>query len=513
MLVARQTDIFRGDAGPVGQEGPIGVRARRAPAARPPVMAASWLGLFLTLTILSCFPTPANGQMGGMGGGMPGAGGGAGAPGPPQRAKFRDAIHETDGLTIGREEGDKIVLAVRLVGNRSVSPHLIHQKLQTRKDRFFDYETVLADVHRLIEMGSFDDVTFDIQETPADAAQPGVIVTFKVRERPVITEVIFFGNTRINDRELRGRAGLTKKDPLNPYAIESAQRRLIDYYHEEGFNRVAISVEYGQPDAPEGQRLSSGEVVFRINEGQKERIRTIRMVGNTIVSGSRLKSIIKSRDARYGATLYVGNTADLQKINRDVDILQAYYHNLGFLTASVGRSIEYEENGKFMSVTFDIHEGPRFRIGDIQIVGNQYVTEESLRARHELISGATFSGTKMQLDIGSMIYGYGELGFIYAEVEPKTIIRDEAGVVDLVYQIEEGDRWRIGEIHVNIDGEPHLMKESTILNLMELREGDVIDRRKLESDRRRLGASPLLEADMNIAEPPDIKVVPRQELR
>jgi len=476
------------------------------PVLRAIVAAVTFTGLWIHL------PAKVGAQMGG--GGMPAGG----APGPASRPKFRDAIHETDGLTINREEGDKIVLGVKLVGNRTISSHVIYQKLQTRKDRFYNYETVLTDTHSLVTMGAFENVTFDIQETPPDVTPAGVYVTFKVIERPVIADVVFFGNMKMTDRELRGRAGLTAGDPLSPYTIEEAERRLTDYYHEEGFARAVVTQQViGSTTDPDIEsikgKLKPGTILFRINEGLKERIRTINVIGNTIVSESRLKNVIKSRDSRYGMTAYIGNTADMQKLNRDVDILQAYYHNLGFLTANVGRNIEYEENGKWLNVTFVVNEGPRFSIGDIQIVGNRYITTESLIARQELKPGDFFSGTKMQLDIGAIVYGYGELGFIYAEVDPKTIIRDESGTVDLVYQIDEGDRWRIGEIQVNIDGEPHLMKERTILNLMELREGDVIDRRKLENDRRRLGASPLLESDLNIAEPPDIKVVPKQELR
>ena len=73
----------------------------------------------------------------------------------------------------------------------------------------------------------------------------------------------------------------------------------------------------------------------------------------------------------------------------------------------------------------------------------------------------------MRRDIGELTYGYGELGFIYAEVEPQTVMRDEANEVDLIYKISEGDRWRIGEIKVSIEGEPHLMRDTTMLNLID----------------------------------------------
>ena len=385
------------------------------------------------------------------------------------------------------------------MGNKTVGLHRILQELQTRKSRFYDYETVLGDVRRLNDMGSFDHVTFKVDETPE-----GVVVTYTLHERPTITKVIFHGNRALNDREIKGRAGINAKDPLNEFSIESGRRRLIDYYHEEGFNQVSIASSIGIKD-------DAGTVVFRINEGPKERIWDINIEGNTIVGEARLKKIINSRGRMAGVIAYLSNTADLAKIDQDVNVLAAYYHNLGFLTATVGRRIEYDDSGKWITVTFVIQEGPRFQVNDVQIVGTEFVEEESLRARLELKPGDMFDGTLMRRDVGELVYGYGELGFIYAEVEPKTVMRDEANVVDLVYEITEGDRWKVGEIRVNIDGEPHLMRETTMLNLVDLREGDWIDRRTLELNRRRLERSQLLETNPQIADPPDIKVIPRKE--
>lgn len=428
-----------------------------------------------------------------------GPGGNPNLPGPEEKPKFREYIHNSDGLPIRREKGDAVVLDVRIVGNKIVEVHRILQQLQTRKSRFYDYETVLGDVRRLNDMGAFDHVTFKIDERP-----DGVVVTYTVHERPTISRVVFHGNRALNDRELKGRAGIDKSDPLNEFSIESSRRRLMDYYREEGFNQVAISSHIGTKDDP-------GTVVFRINEGPKERIAGIQIEGNTVVSEARLLKIINSRGPMLGVISYINNKADLTKIDQDVDVLAAYYHNLGFLTATVGRRIAYDESGKWLTVTFVIQEGPRFKVNNVQIIGNEFVTEDSLRERLELKAGDMFNGTVMRRDVGELVYGYGELGFIYAEVEPKTVMRDEANTVDLVYEITEGDRWKVGQIRVNIEGEPHLMRETTMLNLVDLREGDWIDRRTLELNRRRLERSQLLETNPQVADPPDIKVVPRED--
>ena len=449
--------------------------------------------------IAACQATSANAQFGG--GGMGGGGGGAPAPAADAKPKFREHVHSLEGLAVRREKGDLIVAEVRIIGNRRVSIHRIMQELQTRANRFYDDDTVLSDVRRLNDMGSFDHVTYKTEEIKKGEMR----VTFSVHEREIITQVIYHGNRGLNDRELKGRSGLAPNDPLNEFSIESGRRRLIDYYQGEGFNQVSVLSSVGVQNDPNA-------VIFRINEGPKERISKIRIEGSTIVNESRLKKIINSRGPMAGVIPWVNNTADMQKINEDVDVLAAYYHNLGFLTATVGRHLEYDESGKWLTVTYVVNEGPRFRVNEIQIIGNEFITEQSLRDRLELKPGDMYDGSILRTDVGELVYGYGELGFIYAEVDPQTVMRDEDNIVDLIYKISEGDRWKVGQIRVNIDGEPHLMRETTMLNLVDLREGDWINRRTLEVNRSRLERSQLLEVNPQIADPPDIKVVPNDDL-
>jgi outer membrane protein insertion porin family len=456
-----------------------------------------WLAVLnISLILATSVGTVAHAQFGG------GAGGGAGsaAPGgPPEKPAFRDYVHERGGMKPHRETGDVVVVDVVVAGNTNVSTEKIFQQLQTRKDRFYDYETVLADIRRLNDMGSFEHVTYRLKEVPG-----GMAVRFEVRERPTISKVVYHGNRALNDRELNGRAGITAGDPMSEFSIESARRRLVDYYQEEGFNQVAIKTV-------RGAGADSQAVIFRINEGPKERIRDVIVEGGTIVTSARLEKIVKSRGPFGGVLRHVNNVADLRKIDEDVKVLESYYHNLGFLTATVGRQIQYDSTGKWMTVKFVVNEGQRYKVNEVKVIGNQYIETASLMNLLELKSGDMFDGTLMRRDISEITYAYGSLGFIYSEIEPQTVMRDEANLVDLVYTINEGDRWKIRNINVNIDGEPHLMKDTTLLNQIDLVEGEYINRRTLEINRKRLERQSLLEVNPAVADPPDIKVVPVDE--
>lgn len=457
------------------------------------------LGLFLLLA------SPAAAQFGG---GMGGGGGGGAAPPGIEKPRFRDHVMEQGGLSVRRETGDKVVRVVRIVGNRQIETERILQLLRTRADRVFDEQTVLADVRRLYEFRAFQTVRDSVEED----GQGGVTVTFTVEEFPLISDVKFHGNKAIGDRELRGRAGIVKEDPLNNAAIESTRRRLLDYYHEQGFGLVSIDSVIGLSANPaEGIAADPNAVIYRINEGPKERIWSIRIEGNTVVGEDRLKKVIQSRGPMLNVGYYIGNTANLEKIDSDVDVLAAYYQNLGYLTARVDRLLEYDASGKWLTVTFVIDEGPQFSVNEIRIAGNRFIDEASLREGLSLKAGEALNGTRMNADVSDITYAYGSLGFIYAEVKAEIRWIDSPNSVDVVYQIEEGDRWKVGHIYVEIDGEPNLMREYTMLNYLDLVEGQFIDRRTLEMNRRRLLRSELLETNPTIADPPDLRVVPRDE--
>src|SRR5690606_27236348 len=163
-----------------------------------------------------------------------GGGGGPDAPNSLEKPAFRDYVHERGGVRPAPRSGDQVVADVTIRGNSTVSTESVFQKLHTRKDRFYEFETVLADIRRLHEL--FEFATYELEERP-----DGVAVHFTVRERPTISQVHYHGNRGINDRDLAGRSGINAGDPLSEFSIESARRRLLDFYHDEGFNQATVT--------------------------------------------------------------------------------------------------------------------------------------------------------------------------------------------------------------------------------------------------------------------------------
>lgn len=414
------------------------------------------------------------------GGGMGGGPGGAGAPPGIEKPKFRDHLFQQGGMRVQRERGDKLVAKVTIQGNRTVGLDRVMSQIQTREGRVYDFNLVMEDVRRLHRFGAFGRIR-PVMTEQAD----GMHVTYIVEERPVVQTVQFHGNHGINDRELRGRVGIEKGDPLNQFSIESARSRLQEYYHEEGFNQATIETVQGA--VLDGKNYPNA-VVFRINEGPLERVKKIDVVGNTFVSAARLKKIIKTRGA-FLNTFNLMNRAKMEVINSDVDNLTSYYRNLGFFDAEVGLMKYYDESGKYLNLRFVIVEGPRYKVRNIRLVGNKYVQSNSLMQSMMLKEGEYFDRAKMQSDMQKIRYGLGSLGFIFADVEVRPTVLDEPGVMDVVYKVAEGDQYRCGEIRIHVEGDDHLVSDHVIKNRLEFHEGELLDRRNIDRSERLLKAA------------------------
>lgn len=371
-------------------------------------------------------------------------------------------------------EGQPIV-EVRVVGNETVSTADILRQLRTRAGRSLQTEVIEDDVRRLNRMRRFINV-----QTLFQRAQGGVVVIFQVFERPTIREVKYLGNYKYKTRALEKETGLTVGSPIDPYLVEEGRRKIEDYYKTRGYTQCRVRVL-------EGHRPGDHTVAYLIHEGDKQIIRSVQFVGNTIVSDGRLKTQIQSKPLFF----FFQNQIDPQKINDDVDRLTAYYRSLGYFRARVGRELLFDAEGIRANLTFVIDEGPRYAIRNVSFHGNRLYDSEGLSGQLTLKSGQYFDQTKLNKDLAMLRDLYGGQGYVFADVKADPRFLEEPGQLDLIYNIDEGDRYRVGRIFVHIAGEHPHTRTTTVLNRISLQPGDICDIRQLRASERRLRASGL----------------------
>lgn len=419
--------------------------------------------------------------------GPPAASPGNGMPGGPPANVFPPGAGPAN-------QPRQLVTEVQVLGNAGTKDYEIQKHIHTRKDREFDSELVQADVRRLVTTGLFRDV-----KTFTRPAAGGVVVIFEVFERPRIHEIKHLGNRGLSEKQLLKEHGLKKGDPLNSYSCEEARRKIEELYHSKGFPTATVELW-------EGDKPGDKNAVFLINEGQIERIAYVTFQGNKIATDSRLKTQIQSKPGFLW--YFFSGKVDRAKIDADVEKLTSYYRSLGYFRARIGRELEFDDSGRWLTLNFIIDEGPRYVVRNVSIEGNKKFASQPLLDFLQLKSGKYFNQAEMNRDLNTIVDLYGSQGHVFADVQADPRFLEEPGTIDLVYRIQEGDVFSISEINVKITGEfPHT-RQTAVLNRLGFRPGDIIDTRKIRDAERRLKASQLFEVNPAEAEPPRILVRP-----
>jgi outer membrane protein insertion porin family len=386
------------------------------------------------------------------------------------------------------------VISIEFKGNQFLTAEKLYGTIKTRIDRSFDSAIIKEDVRRLYRTGLIRDVRL-----LTNTAASGVHLTFEIFERPTINTVRFIGNRMFLDNKLTKQTDLRGGDALDIFAIEDAKRKIEELYHEKGHPKAHVTIL-------EGNKPDQRNVVFYIDEGPREKIAKIEVVGNDprLATDARLKTQLQAKD-KLTNWLYGGDYIP-KAIDADVQQLISYYRNLGYFQATAGRQVEYDESGHWVTLRFIVNEGPRYRIGSISIQGNNRVSSPTLQPLLTIQNGDYFNRSELSAMLDSLKEIYGKLGFIYSTVTPDIRFKEVPGELDVVFQIVEGDQFKIGRIDAHISGlNPHT-KNAVVLNRLSLIPGYLANNREVKASERRLRFSSLFNSDPSLGTPPSIVI-------
>lgn len=371
-----------------------------------------------------------------------------------------------------------IVKQIKILGNKKIEESAIRSKLKTSVGQKFSESTVREDIQALFSMGFFDDIIVEQNKVTG-----GVAVSYQVKEKPTMSAVLFEGNDAIDDAELAEASELKAFQILDLSKARTTVEKILKLYEDKGFFLAKITYKV-QPEADGNVQL-----IFNVTENEKVKVAQIRFLGNRSISSGRLKSVMQTQEGGFFSFMSGAGSYKQEAFDRDIQALYyLIYYNEGYIQAKVDRPQVYvTPDKKNIYITIRIDEGEKFHIGEVAFAGDLLFSDQELYESVKIKRGELFVYSIMQNDLRALQAKYGDLGYAYANIIPRTRIRERERLVDITYEIDKGNKVYINRISVKGNTKT---RDKVVRREMQILEGELYNetgRRESEARVRRLG--------------------------
>jgi len=321
----------------------------------------------------------------------------------------------------------KTVIEIQIKGNKQVPIGAIKVHIQTRVSAEYKEEVVRQDKQRLLKTGQFTSV-----KATSTTTNKGIIVTYVVTERPLVTGLGFTGNKSISSSDLQKELTFQRNDALDDVKIHEGLKAIEAKYKTVGFSLARVT--FVKDDR---------KVFYKIVEGPRVTIRRVEFKGNTHFWKTKLRFKIEVWRKWWP---FVEGYYDQEKIDRDIITLRNLYVGEGFLDAEVLRELEYSDDKSRITLTYVIRQNQRYRVNKVTFEGSKIFDDKELTKDLKLLNGAFYTRENQEFDTRRLKEKYGRVGYIGAVVSPAKRFKVKPGLVDVIYKIRESDQYRVGEV-------------------------------------------------------------------
>ena len=372
------------------------------------------------------------------------------------------------------EPARKIIKAIEIVGNESISTNTVISKMKTKIGSLYLENVVSDDIKRLYLLGYFSDINVETQDY-----EGGIKLIIKVTERPVIEKISFEGTKHLymKEEKLKELIDLKSKEKeyLDYSKLKEDSLSLKNLYNKKGFSDA--KVDYKVDINKETNRAA---VTFTVEESRRVRVTKIIVEGNKHFPNRRILRLMKTKRA----WLFNRGILKEEVLAEDIERLSSFYKKEGYADVEVGHSIVRDPKRSNLTINITIREGRRYLTGNIAIQGHSAVADKVIRdGLKACLPGKVFSQDGLKQDIVNIQGIYFDRGYIFARVDGTTSFNSATERVDIVYSIVENEVAYVDKIKIRGN-----IKTKDVVIRRELRifPGDKFDGDKLRRTKERL---------------------------
>jgi outer membrane protein insertion porin family len=314
---------------------------------------------------------------------------------------------------------------------------------------------------RLWETGLFHDIQLRVR---GGVDGIPVVLTLAVEERPRVRQLRIEGLRTLSERAVRDSIAVRPGEPFAPDRGVRVTRFIESELASRGIPFARASLR----EIPVEDDPGMVDLLLEVEEGSRIAVSEVRFVGNEVFSDSDLSRVMSTR--AEGFFWFRSGQFDPVTLEEDLAVrLPEFYASNGYLDFRTVWDTLYVDSSTGKGV-LEVHldEGAQYRVASFSVEGNRRFPTSELEALYRaeeggLLRALRITGRGGRSDafdqpgflestrrVGEL---YANQGFLYADIEPMVNRGEPQGddprpVVDLVWDIEEGQPAYIRRIHI-----------------------------------------------------------------
>ncbi len=368
---------------------------------------------------------------------------------------------------------------MRVEGLQRISEGTVFNYLPINIGDSVDQVRIQEAIRALYDQALFDDIEMRREEETL------IIV---VKERPSIDNFTIEGNKDIKTEDLMESlraVGLARGRTFDRSVLDNVQQFLKEQYYDRG--KYGVSVETSVMDRPN----NTVSVFIIVKEGDRAKIRQVNIIGNHSFPEEEIRSGFALDTANWLSWFRQDDRYAKESLEGDLETLKSFYMDRGYADFRVDSTqVAISPNRKDIYVTITVHEGEKYTISEIKLVGDMVVPEEILKAMVLAQPGSIFNLQLLTRSAEFMGFRMGEEGYANANIEPVPELDHDKKEVSVTFFINPASRVYVRRINFNgVDQ----VDDDVLRREMRQTEGAYLSNRLVDRSKIRLQRLPYIE--------------------
>ena len=371
--------------------------------------------------------------------------------------------------------GPWMVCEVAVEGLRNISKRTVTKAGSAKKGALYERYSVSEDINDISALGNFDKVEVDISRIKGTKKDkqffqpyPCHRLTYIVTEKPIFDRLTYQGRKHLGKGAITQAMTLKLKDPFNQAKLDADLARIQAKYAEKGYVNAQIKYELTRVE-----KENTVEVKLIIDEGPRTRVEAVNITGLHEIP---LKKLLAK------ASNKPGKVYKPQNLQRDYVKMMLYGRNKGYAQFMMTEpKLDYNADKSFVSVSYDVTEGPKVDFGTTAFEGSTVFSDAELKEKVYYRTGKLYNQKDFEDTVSAIQEAYADKGYLQARVQPRYDVQN--GLLNISFDISEGGIFYIDNVDVSGYGKT---KKYVFTRELSIHPGDLYDAAKIRRSQTKI---------------------------